>query len=322
MSLPDLMPTRRAVLEMGAALLLPFPIMSWPRGPTKEPPLRLGLIADLHFGLEPTAPSRLEAFLEEATQRRADGVVQLGDFNYGDAESEPCLEMWRSFPGRRIHVLGNHDMDRVSKTEVMDRWEMAERFQSFDLGGFHFVVLDRNNLRTGDTLEPYGKANYFVEPKRRAWADPEQLEWLTADLKATGLPTVVLVHQGLGVQTRGDHHEPARLEIEKVLREANRESPKVVACFCGHHHADRYNLRDGIHYVWINSASYLWVGEKYGRMATYRDPLFAFADFHRDGKIVLTGRSSDWVSPTPKDRGYPEELGAPAITSRELRVEQ
>lgn len=312
--------SRRAFLKAGAGAALVLPFAGF-RPAESGRSLRLGLIADLHWGLEPSAPGRLEAFLAEAEARGVDGVVQLGDFNYGDAEAQACVDLWEQFRGERVHVLGNHDLDRVTKAAVMERWGMASRYHSFDRRGFHFVVLDRNNLRTGDRFEAYGKGNYFVEPKRRAWADPEQLEWLKSDLAATELPTVVFVHQGLGVQTGGDYHEPARLQIEKVLGDANRAAGRsqVVACFCGHHHADRYNRRDGIHYVWINSASYLWVGSKYGRMAVYSEPLFAFASFHPDGRIVIQGRRADWEEPSPAERGYPNSQRAhPIISSRWL----
>jgi hypothetical protein len=82
--------------------------------------------------------------------------------------------------------------------------------------------------------------------------------------------------------------------------------PRVVACFCGHEHRDRHNHKDGVHYVWVNSASYFWVGAKYGRMAPYRDSLFAFATFDTSGRITIEGRQSQFESPSPKERGHPE----------------
>ena len=76
----------------------------------------------------------------------------------------------------------------------------------------------------------------------------------------------------------------------------------------------------GVHYVELNSASYLWVGEKYGRMAPYRNPLFAFLTLDPRGRILLTGGASTFAAPTPKDRGYPDADAASAsITDRELR---
>jgi hypothetical protein len=111
--------------------------------------------------------------------------------------------------------------------------------------------------------------------------------------------------------------------IEGIFDQVNQEvrRPGVVACFCGHHHMDRYNIKNNIHYVWINSASYYWVGDDYGRMAPYRDVLFTFITF-RDGLIEVEGRQTEWQSPTPHERGYPraDELNT-YISDRKLRFE-
>jgi len=274
----------------------------------------MGLISDLHHGLEKTALPRLETFLTAAKDRKVDCIAQLGDFNYGGSRGRECIDLWNGFSGDSFHVLGNHDMDVLAKDDILSDWEMAGRYYSFDRGGFHFVVLDRNNLKTPDGYVPYARANYFVDSNMRGYADPEQLEWLRNDLEAAQRPIVIFMHQGLGMQN--DAYDPGdpRGIIETILEQANRKSDrsKVVACFCGHHHIDCYNCKNGIHYVWMNSASYYWVGDRYGRMAPYRDSLFAFIQFHPDGWIEIEGRNSQWVSPTPAERGYP---GAEKLTT-------
>jgi 3',5'-cyclic AMP phosphodiesterase CpdA len=269
--------------------------------------LRLGVLTDLHHGLDPRAMERLEAFLTAAEAAGVDAVAQLGDFNYADAAAQECLALWRQAPGERLDVLGNHDMDKATKEQAVAASEMPGRYHSRDLGGWHVVVLDRNNLRTDQGYVGYSESNYYVDPELRGHADPEQLEWLAADLAATSLPTLVLVHQGLGVQDRDAPGAAARGPIEATLAAARRPdgSPKVAAVLCGHHHADRFRRVDGIHYVWINSASYYWVGAQYGRMAAYADPLFAFLTLHPDGAIEIRGRSTTWEPPSPAERGYP-----------------
>lgn len=335
---PDHRISRRGFLRMGSAgLLLPLagraleageePVIERAAGGSdraKSTAVRMGLLADLHHGLEPTAMDRLEAFVEAVSERKPDCLLQLGDFNYGDEGSRECMKLWEQFRGPRYHVLGNHDMDRRTKEEILDFWSMEARHYSFDLGGYHFIVLDRNNLKTSDGFVPYGRGNYFGRPAERGHADAAQLEWLAADLATTTRPTVVFVHQGLGMQDGPYPDADPRKSIEAVLQGAERRPgvKTVVACFCGHHHIDRYNEKNGIHYVWMNSASYYWVGEKYGRMAPYRDALFAFVTFRPDGWIEIQGRTSDWVPPTPADRGYPEaERLTTKISDRRLRCE-
>ena len=317
--------SRRHFLQRGGAGLL-LPVLGWPpspSGPALPPPLRLGVIADLHHGLAPRAMERLEAFMQAVDTGKPDAILQLGDFNYGTPPSGECMDLWRQFRGPRYHVLGNHDMDFTTKEEMLAWWAMPARYYSFDLGGYHFVVLDRNNLKTADGYVPYAKANFYVDRAMRAHADPEQLEWLQADLTSTQLPTVVFVHQGLGMQREPYPPGDARGAIEAIFDEANREAPKVVACFCGHHHIDRYHFKKGIHYVWINSASYYWVGEAYGRMAPYQDALYTFLTFHPDGWIEVEGSRTGWEAPTPRERGFPQAADlTPYISDRRLNIDQ
>lgn len=265
---------------------------------------KMGLIADLHFGLAPDARVRLEAFMQRVLDVRPSGILQLGDFNFG-VDAEECMQVWGQFSGPCYHVLGNHDMDKASKGRLVDYWEMPDRFYSFDLNGWHFVVLDRNHIRTEDgQYLAYKNGNFYVDERLRGYADPEQLEWLEEDLKRSELPTAVFCHQGLGMSSQLDSRSAAG-RIETVLLNANRGQRKIHACFCGHHHVDRYNFRNEIHYVWINSASYYWVGNQYGRMAAYTDPLFTFLTFYSNGDIEVAPSRSNWAAPSPKERGFP-----------------
>ena len=76
------------------------------------------------------------------------------------------------------HTIGNHDMDAYTPDEYVAGMKMPGRYYSFDKGDFHFIVLDGNNLYDGKKYTHYSKANYYVNPKMRAFVDPEQMEWL------------------------------------------------------------------------------------------------------------------------------------------------
>jgi hypothetical protein len=261
---------------------------------------------------------RLETFMQAVAERRPDAILQLGDFNFGTKESEECLDLWNSFVGPGYHVLGNHDMDFVSKDAIVRKWGMPGPYYSFDFGPYHVVVLDRNNLKAEEGYTPYGEANFYVEASLRGYADDAQLTWLRDDLAKSTLPVVVFVHQGLGLPTSMPEASSA---IEAVLEEHNSKvaDSKVVACFCGHHHIDRYTRKNDIHYLWINSASYYWVGAEYGRMAPYTRALYTFITFRSDGHMEIEACHADWVAPSPADRGFPGagEL-TPFISARRL----
>jgi len=306
--------SRRELLKIGAGGLF----LSSHRRRIQPDSVCLGVIADLHHGLAPRAMERLEVFMQAVAKHKPDAILQLGDFNFGTKESHECLDLWNSFPGRRYHVLGNHDMDFVSKDVIVEKWGMPAPYYSFDFGPYHLVILDRNNLKIDEGYTPYSEANFYVDIALRGYADDAQLAWLRDDLAKSSLPTVVFVHQGLGLPTSMPE---AGRAIEAVLEEHNSNggNSKVVACFCGHHHIDRYTHKNGIHYLWINSASYYWVGEEYGSMAPYTNALYTFITFHSNGLIEIEACHTDWADPSPADRGFPkaDEL-TPFISARLL----
>lgn len=298
--------TRRGLLQLGCGTLLLN--TAGKIGSAMENNMatwQMGLIADLHYGLAPDALPRLSSFMAAVDDKKPACILQLGDFNFG-VQAEECMQLWQQFEGPKHHVLGNHDMDKATKAEMVDRWGMPSAYYSFDHKGWHFIVLDRNHLRLENReFVDYANANFYVPSQLRGFADPEQLEWLKEDLQRTQLPTVVFAHQGLGIEPSHDS-DSATGAIETILAAANTNSHKVKACLCGHHHVDRYNFHAGVHYLWINSASYYWVGEAYGRMAPYTEPLFTFLTFHSDQTIEVAGCDSAWAEPTPQQRGYPD----------------
>ncbi len=159
----------------------------------------LGVIADLHHGLAPRAMERLDVFMQAVAKRKPDAILQLGDFNFGTKESDECLDLWNSYTGPRYHVLGNHDMDFMSKDVIVQKWGMPAPYYSFDFDPYHVVVLDRNNLKIDEGYTPYSEANFYVDASLRGYADDTQLAWLYDDLAKSSLPTVVFVHQGLAL---------------------------------------------------------------------------------------------------------------------------
>ena len=308
--------SRRTLLKLvaGGALL---PVR---RTRAQASSVSLGLIADLHHGLDPRAIERLDEFMEAVQNHKPDAILQLGDFNYGPTRGGECMDLWRTFNGPRYHVLGNHDMDFENKETMVHNWDMPGPYYSFDLGAYHAVVLDRNNLYEDGEFIPYDTANFYVDSSTRGFADAAQLEWLREDLAAATRPVIVFVHQGLGLP---NSMPEASRAIETVLEEHNRsnEGAKVVACFCVHHHIDRHTLKNGIHYVWINSASYYWVGEDYGNMAPYSRALFTFLTLHDNGDIEIEASHAEWESPSPAERNYPDAANlTPFIEARRLQT--
>ncbi|MBL7817160.1 MAG: hypothetical protein JNL70_19205 [Saprospiraceae bacterium] len=295
---------------------LPLPLHA---NRAKGKAVKIGWITDVHHGYCTDAQKRLETFIHEANGKKLDFILQGGDFCHPTAESKPFLDVWNSFKGEKYHVLGNHDMDKGTKQQIMDMWGMKEKYYSFDKGDFHFIVLDCNYiLKDGQYLD-YAHGNFYISQKNRDHIHPEQIEWLKNDLATTNKQCIIISHQSID-EIWGGYGVSNRLDVRKVIDDANNRADfqKVVACFCGHHHVDDHSYINKVHYFQMNSASYYYVGEGFGSdgaKAMYKDPLFAFVTIDPSGKIAIEGRQSQFVSPTPMEKKYRDAARISAVIS-------
>jgi predicted phosphodiesterase len=289
--------------------------------------IRFGVCADVHKDVMPDADARLRTFVDRMNREPVDFIVQLGDFCRPIDMNRDFLGIWNRFKGPRYHVLGNHDTDGgFTRDQTLRFWGMPSKYYSFDIGAYHFVVLDGNDKKEGAAS---GYARYMGR---------EQAAWLQRDLSETRSPTVIFSHQS--IENVGGLENGA--EIRGILERANAEAGfrKVFACFSGHHHTDYDAVINGIHYIQINSMSYEWLGSKYkharfskeieeaypwvSHTAPYRDSLYAIVTLQPDQTIRILGVESEWIAPSPQELGVPENPGhaksVPRISSRILKA--
>ncbi|WP_289003706.1 metallophosphoesterase [uncultured Parabacteroides sp.] len=232
-------------------------LTSWIACTRDDKPVKFLIVSDLHAPDVPDGKERMQAVVDAANQEKVDFVIQLGDFIRLDSISEPLMQIWNGFSGEKYHVLGNHDLDRYSKEEFTKGFGMPGPYYSFDKGDLHFVVLDGNNVCDNSVYIPYNKGNYYKDIDKRDFMDPEQMEWLRKDLMATDKKCVLFSHQSIDTEMEN------REQVQRVLEEVNEKSgfKKVVVAFSGHNHSNYKKEINGITYVQINSASYVWIGK-------------------------------------------------------------
>ena len=222
----------------------------------EEVVIRFGLVTDSHYADIDTSGSRYYrdsiAKLTEAVNlfngQELDFIVETGDFkDQGSDEAQTILflqtieAIYQQFNGPTYHVLGNHDMDALSKTQfltnVTNTGIASDRsYYSVDMNGVHFVFLDANYNSDGSDYD-HDNFNwaYAIIPQA-------ELDWLQQNLAEANGPTVVFIHQLLdGV---GDVYVKNAETVRSILE----ASGKVTAVFQGHHHPGSYNLINGIHY--------------------------------------------------------------------------
>ena len=291
--------TRRDLLKYSSLALIPrldIPLALLP-GPRKA--LKFAVITDLHHGLAPDAMSRVNAFIQ-AVNARSDlsFVIQGGDFCYSDAGAQELLDAYKAIKLPTIHVLGNHDMDKVTKPTAVERIGMESPYRTHDYGDYRIVVLDLNHFKKNGDLVSYANGNYFTDNATHNWADASQLSWLEKTLLTSKKPVVLISHQPLGFAEPGQSLPPEQKEILDIVDRCGRLNPRgaVALSMFGHLHVDRLEHVSGVPYLCVNSASYFWSSG----MWAYSKPLFAFMELTTDGRLVVEGVAGEFVKAPPK----------------------
>ncbi len=310
------MKRRNFINQLGfgvAASIIPTTVLSFSPSFTTESTskkLKFGIVSDVHKDLMPDADKRLEVFINQAQKRKVDFIIQMGDFCFAEEKNKNFLNIWEQYNGPKYHVLGNHDMDKNSKEEMLDFWGMPKTYYSYDLGGYHFIILDANFLYQDGQFIDYKNANFYVDSSIRTFVNEEQIDWFKSDLEVTKNPTLVFCHQSLwyGVKNRE--------KLQKIMETHNE---KIICSLNGHNHTDYHFKQREIDYIGINSLSYQWT-QKYTSMdrfpkdlykqypnlphiAGYTDPLYAFATLNKKGTMSIEGVKSEWMTPSPLDLG-------------------
>lgn len=253
-------------------------------------PVRFGMVTDCHYADADTGGTRfyresldkLSECVTRMNEERVDFLVELGDLkDQGkppvEAETLKYLEaaeaVFRRFNGPRYHVLGNHDMDSLSKGQFLScavntGVDPGRSYYSFDVKDLHFVVLDANYRADGGD---YDHGNFSWTTAR---VPPREMDWLRQDLAACRRPAIVFIHQLLGAKG------PVSVKNAGQVRRVLEASGRVLAVFQGHHHEGAYACINGIHYYTLKA-----VVEGHGP----ENSSYAVVEVHPNGDLIVTG---------------------------------
>lgn len=245
--------------SFGALSLLAYPGIL-PAG--NKSIVRFGLITDLHFAKRQNAGSRFygesKTKLLDAiavfNKKNLDFLIELGDLkDQGNppekAETLRFLDeienTLHGFKGPLYHVLGNHDMDSISKSDFLAHTynsgkAKSQNYFSFVKNGIKFIILDANYNQDGSDYDT-GKFDwtYSMVPEN-------QLKWLQNELSKDKSPSIVFIHQLLD-SFSGISELVCVKNAEEIITILEK-SKNVLAVFQGHHHDGHYSFRNGIHY--------------------------------------------------------------------------
>jgi predicted phosphodiesterase len=287
--------TRRAFLKASTTTLAglavaPLSCTQWTTPGRKRGTARFGIVTDSHYADADTVGSRyyrhsldkLTECVELMNTQKVDFLIELGDFkdqNNPPVEQKTITylraieEVFQRFNGPTYHVLGNHDMDSISKDQFLTNVEntnidRAKSYYSFDFNGVHFVILDANYKSDGTD---YNHGNFD-------WTDaniaPAEINWLKQDLATAHEPVIVFTHQLL--DGTGSVYVNNATDTRQILE----QSGKVTSVFQGHHHEGSYSYIEGIHYYTLK-AMVEGPGEK--------NNSYAIVEILPDRSITITG---------------------------------
>ncbi len=208
--------------------------------------LRFGWVTDVHYANEDVKWNR---YYRESVQKLSEAVkffnhsnldfiIETGDFK--DQTKEPTqlqtlsflkqIEgVFSSFKGDKFHVLGNHDMDSLSKNDFLQHIEntgidKTQSYYSFSKQGYLFVVLDACYKSDGTD---YNNDDFSYKDTN---IPDFELKWLKRTLNETSMPVIVFVHQRLDGD--GDLYVNNASEVRQILEDCG----SVIAVFQGHDH--------------------------------------------------------------------------------------
>ena len=252
--------------------------------------LSFGIVTDSHYADTAMRDNRfyresadkMTECVELMNDKKVNFLVELGDFK--DQDSEPSEEktiaylrsiekIFQRFNGPAYHVLGNHDVDSISKEEFQENIKNTNIIgsschYSYDFKGIHFIVLDAN-FRTDGTAYDHGNFEWWD-----TYIPETELNWLAQNLADTVLPSIVFCHQQLGGS--GGTNVTNAEEVRGILQ----DSGKVLAVFDGHEHNGGYKLAEGIHYYTLKG---MIVG------TGPENNSYAIVEVLNDKSIVVTG---------------------------------
>jgi manganese-dependent ADP-ribose/CDP-alcohol diphosphatase len=175
-------------------------------------------------------------YVDGYTQSVSDSTKTMADLDTMNARTG-------KFQGDIYLVLGNHEQSSLNKNDIHSKSlsKIKQNFYSFDVGPFHFVVLDGNYTSNGahySRLAPWTWTD--------TWIHKPQRDWLIADLRTAGdRPTIVSIHQNLNGASTDDYSVNNADTIRTILE----TNGNVTHVFQGHKHEGGYTRINGIHYV-------------------------------------------------------------------------
>lgn len=252
--------------------------------------MKIAIITDIHHGpLSHTKDPNwdglpaLRAFVDRAVSEKADVMLDLGD-HISDTTHEAdhrsmseVVEILKTFPGRRVHVLGNHDVANLSVADNEQIFEQSMASSITDLGDFRLIAWQPDVFITRGVGFPKAA---------------EHLDWLIEALNADERPAVIATHVPLSGHSQiGNYYfqrnpQYSTYPDHQLVREAVEATGKAALWLSGHVHWNTVTNVGNVQHVTIQSLS--------ERFTTAPLTAAAYADIEiKDGQFTIDVYGND-----------------------------
>ncbi|MGB9673273.1 MAG: metallophosphoesterase family protein [Anaerolineales bacterium] len=278
-----------------------------PQTPAKRS-LRIAHMTDFHVMPQATIQENVaKAFRQvQALSDPADFILNTGDSIMDSLKSDKdsAEEQWQTFLDliqKEVHMpiyhaIGNHDVwgwglpnqaikndPLYGKGMALQKLKLAAPYYSFDLKGWHFIILDSTHLPNSSAHEPY-----------IGQLDDEQFSWLEKDIQKTPKTTPICIASHIPIVSAcemfdGNNEDSGNWVIPAAwvhidarrFRQLFLKNPNIRVCLSGHTHQ-----HERVDYLGV---TYLTNGAVCGNwwMGSYMDfpPAYVIVDLYEDGTV-------------------------------------
>jgi hypothetical protein len=227
--------------------------------------MSFGWITDTHHDpLKATDPNQGGKYFQDAAKKIADitaifnartdlsFVFQNGDFIDGSADANTALTDLATINNTlavnvpKYHNLGNHEMTRLTKAQVMAVTGQPSKWYSFVSGGITFIALDGNFLADDDAADLSVSSSQAGVSPYVSYIPPTQRAWLASTISASPYPCVILCHYPIYYALDGFSWGLSNSAAVRAILEPF--GNKIIACVCGHRHDNYFKRLNGILY--------------------------------------------------------------------------
>jgi Icc protein len=221
--------------------------------------MKIAIITDIHHGPQSHTKEagwdglpHLRRFIDRAIAEKADLVLDLGDHlsdtNHDDDHryATELAEIFKTFPGKRVHILGNHDVNNLSIADNEAIFGQSMASSVHDLGDIRLIAWQP------DVKIEMGVGLSDAKP---------HLEWLIDALNADERPAIIATHVPLSGHSQiGNYYFERNAHYSTYpdhadVRRAVEATGKAALWLSGHVHWNTVTNVGNINHITIQSLS-------------------------------------------------------------------